>query len=127
MRALAREARVRLPAFDTVTPMQRQVFTEGRAFGSAAERLMPYIRSTARALAEGNKDLAWDLEQEAVIRLWELDPSRFDRAGEPYLRRAMRVQMMLALRREARLSGVEFVALVAGRLEARRGVLAPEP
>ncbi len=119
MKAHAGEARVRLPAFGTQTPLQRQVFTEGRAFGAAAERMMRYIRGTARSLAEGDEDLARDLEQEAVIRLWELDPSRFDAAGDPYLRRAMRMQMMMALRKEARVSGMRFEALMPGSVGAR--------
>jgi DNA-directed RNA polymerase specialized sigma24 family protein len=52
-----------------------------RALRAAARAFSPRLQVAARKIARGNLDLADDLEQEALIRLWELDPTRFDYAN----------------------------------------------
>jgi DNA-directed RNA polymerase specialized sigma24 family protein len=49
-----------------------------RALRAAAIAFAPRLQAAAYRIADGDRDLAVDLEQEALIRLWELDPTRFD-------------------------------------------------
>lgn len=65
----------------------------------AIERLGPRLRRAARAIAEGDAQLAADFYQIAVTHLWELDPSRFDEDDAAYLWRAL-VNRMLNARRD---------------------------
>ena len=71
-----------------------------RGFAEAVHRLRPFVRSRANRLAGGNRDLARDLEQEAWIKLWELDPLRFDDEDEPYVRKVLANHMCDRMRRE---------------------------
>lgn len=64
------------------------------------ERIKPMIEKVARALAGADDQFREDLVQEGLVAIWDLDPSRFDAAGEHYLRRAVAVRMRLAARRE---------------------------
>jgi len=65
----------------------------------AVERLRPRLRRAARAIAEGDSDLAKDFYQIAIAHLWELDPARFDDDDAAYLWRAL-VNRMLNARRD---------------------------
>ena len=65
----------------------------------AIERLGPRLRRAARAVANGDADLAADFYQLAITHLWELDPSRFDDDDAAYLWRAL-VNRMLNARRD---------------------------
>lgn len=79
-----------------------------RAFADAVERLRPYVVHRARRLADDDKDLAADLEQEAWIKLWELDPLRYDpedHRDQSYLRAALSNRMRDIARKELRLRG----------------------
>jgi hypothetical protein len=49
-----------------------------RGFADAVRRLSRFVRRRATAWSGGDRDLAADLAQEAWIKLWELDPLRFD-------------------------------------------------
>ena len=62
--------------------------------------LRPFIRTSARRLAGHDRALAKDLEQEAAIRLWQLDPTRFDASDAGYVRSALYKRMQDAARRE---------------------------
>ena len=55
----------------------------------AVAKFRRFIRYGAMVLAGGEVDVAEDLEQEAYIVLWELDPSRFDADDDGYLLRAV--------------------------------------
>ena len=66
-----------------------------------------YIRAVARRLAKGDRPLASDIEQEAAIRLWEMDPTRFDASDRHYIRAALFKRMLQAARSERRASGGE--------------------
>jgi len=79
---------------------QFTVFSGTRAYEQAVQRLQPMIEKVARALAGADDQLREDLVQEGQVAIWDLDPSRFDAAGEHYLRRAVAVRMRLAARRE---------------------------
>ena len=57
---------------------------------AAAEHFGPFIKMVARFKAKGDYQLALDFEQEALIRLWELDPTRFESTDEGYVKRALR-------------------------------------
>ena len=84
---------------------QYEVYTIGRAYGLAVERMTPLIEKVARSLAQGDDQLFEDYVQEARIGIWEMDPSRFDESDERYLRRAVVLYMRLAARRERRETG----------------------
>jgi DNA-directed RNA polymerase specialized sigma24 family protein len=75
------------------------------ALDAAICRYGPYLRRVARRLADGDAALARDMEQEALILLWELDPTRFDLA-EPrdgdYLQLALTHRMRRIRRTELR-------------------------
>ena len=79
---------------------QRQVFAEGRAFGIAAARRMGFLRRVARIISRGDRQLAEDLLQEALIAMWELDPSRFDAEDEHAFLRMLVDRMKQVRRRE---------------------------
>ena len=64
-----------------------------------------YIRATARLLAPGDDALAADLEQEAAILLWKLDPTRFDASDRNYIRSALFKRMQQVARKERTASG----------------------
>lgn len=97
--------RTRTRPFEAITtPAQRGVITAGRAFGQVVERTLPAVRWIARELSEGLEHFEDDLVQEAYIRLWELDPSRYGPEDEPYLIEAMRTRMRSAADRERELS-----------------------
>lgn len=49
-----------------------------RGFADAVRRLGQFVRARARKLSKGDSEYAKDLEQAAWIKLWELDPLRFD-------------------------------------------------
>lgn len=64
----------------------------------AIERLGPQLRRAARAIANGNADVAKDFYQLAITHLWELDPSRFDDDDAAYVWRALVNRMLNACR-----------------------------
>lgn len=88
------------PSEAITTPAQHDVVTAGRAFGRVAERTLPIVRQMAGELSEGIEAFEDDLVQEAYIRLWELDPSRYGPEDERYLLEAMRTRMRAAAERE---------------------------
>lgn len=75
------------------------------AIGRAWRRLEPVVRRAAERFTPDDPDLADDLVQEALIRLWEIDPTRF-RLEEPqelyYLRRILIHRMFRVWGREVR-------------------------
>ena len=73
------------------------------SFNAAMQRLQVYVRVLARVLSCGDRMLADDLEQEAWIKLWELDPLRMDEDDQPYVRKALLNAMRKAMRKEMRL------------------------
>ena len=72
------------------------------AVAEALDRFRRFIRATARRMAEGDADFAADLEQEAAIKLWKLDPTRFEEGDDRYLRTALFTRMTQAARNERR-------------------------
>lgn len=85
--------------------VQFEVYSVGRAYGLAVERMTPMINKVARSLAQGDTQLFDDYVQEARIAIWDLDPARFDETDEKYFRRAVVTYMRMAARRERRQSG----------------------
>ena len=90
----------------TASYHQRQVFAEGRAFGMAAARRIGFLRRVARMISRGDRQFADDLVQEALIAMWELDPSRFDASDERVFMR-MLVDRMKQARRKERVAAAE--------------------
>lgn len=82
--------------------LQTATFGETRAFTRAHERLARWMREFANVVAEGDSDLSADLEQEARVLLWELDPSRLDASDDAWLRRKLRARMRRVAEREGR-------------------------
>lgn len=67
-----------------------------RGFADAVRRLRPFVHARARRLSKGNSEYAKDLEQAAWIKLWELDPFRFDprnREDDRFLRAVLAHRM----------------------------------
>lgn len=79
---------------------QRRVYAEGLAFSAAAERLLPLLRRAARVLSRNDEQLALDMEQEALIDLWEYDISRYDEADEGVLKKILFDRMKFVRLRE---------------------------
>jgi len=88
------------PLYRTTCVDSRMAFRAFLATHGAA------IHEYAVALADFNKRLARELEQEALIELWTLDPSRYASADWPYLveaaRRTMRKVRSRFIRARAR-------------------------
>lgn len=80
---------------------------------AAAKYFGPFIKRGATFLARGDYQLAQDLEQEALILLWELDPTRFESTDEGYVKNALWKDMLRARRDERNkaheLIGVDFL------------------
>lgn len=67
-----------------------------RTFENAVRELEPFVRRRANRLAHGDEDFAEELMQEAWIKLWELDPLRFDpdnRVDHRYVRSSIADRM----------------------------------
>lgn len=73
------------------------------SFGAAMQRLRVYVQVLARILSCGDRALAEDLEQEAWIKLWELDPLRLDEDDQPYVRTALIRRIRDVMRNERHL------------------------
>ncbi|HVT38697.1 MAG TPA: hypothetical protein VHE78_06625 [Gemmatimonadaceae bacterium] len=84
------------------SPRQRVSFGWQRAFGWARGTWTPMLEGVALSLSEGDEALAADLLQEADIRLWELDPSRFDTRDHEWVQLQLRARMRRAAGRERR-------------------------
>ena len=56
----------------------------------AAREFGPWIKRVAYLNAAGDVELAQDLEQEALIKLWDLDPTRFDSDDRGWLETVLR-------------------------------------
>lgn len=90
----------------SITPMRAvRIETTDDIVRAAAAQFEGCIKAEAKQLAAGSRELRKDLEQEALILLWELDPTRFDASDRGYLRTAIRQRMRDVLREEKRLSG----------------------
>jgi DNA-directed RNA polymerase specialized sigma24 family protein len=98
------ERRRKRPFEPVTTRAQRDYIPAGRAFGQVVQRTLPVVRMFARELSGGLEHFEDDLVQEAYIRLWELDPSRYGPEDERYLVNAMRTRMRAAVARERELS-----------------------
>lgn len=70
------------------------------AVPEAIAKFGEFIHFTARRISRRNSTLAEDLVQEAAIRLWQLDPARFDADDAPYLEREIERHMSRAAQRE---------------------------
>ncbi len=70
------------------------------AVEEAIKRMRPFIRATAQHLSEGDIELAQDMEQEAGIALWRVDPTRFDATDDEYLHGVLFKTMQKTRRRE---------------------------
>lgn len=79
--------------------------TTDEIIGASAAYFAGFIRKVAFMIAGGDRQLAQDLEQEALILLWELDPTRFDPSDEGYVKSALRRRMLRAFRDERRRAG----------------------
>jgi DNA-directed RNA polymerase specialized sigma24 family protein len=92
------------PRRPVVADQQRRVYAEGLAFALGAERRLPLLKRAARILSRGDKHLASDMVQEALIDLWERDVTRFDEADEKVLRRVLydRMRFVRMMEREDR-------------------------
>jgi DNA-directed RNA polymerase specialized sigma24 family protein len=81
--------------------MHPEVIDSDRALEDVIRRLERTLRKAARRLSKGDRALADDLYQEALIYLWQLDPSRFAAGEIGYLRKAAVGRMMRQARRDA--------------------------
>jgi DNA-directed RNA polymerase specialized sigma24 family protein len=79
---------------------QRDVYTEGWAFGQVALRWLPVLKRAARWLSRGDDLLASEMVQEALIDLWERDVTRFDASEEKVLKKILRDRMKFVRDRE---------------------------
>lgn len=86
-------------------PVTRYEQTANDIVSAAAQYFAGFIRKVAFAIARGDRELGGDLEQEALILLWELDPTRFDESDEGYVKAALRRRMQRAYRDERRKEG----------------------
>ena len=84
---------------------QRTVYGWARAYGFVAEAWMPWLLEAARDVSPGSKTVREDLVQEALVRLWELDPSRFDERDHELVKEELIVRMKQAMRTERRRHG----------------------
>ena len=66
--------------------------------------LGPFIQGSARTICR-ERSMAEDLAQEAAIKLWQIDPTRFDASEAEYLRAVLYKEMELAFRAERRQRG----------------------
>lgn len=72
-----------------------------RGLEIAMRRHRRFIARVAGRRSSGDPDFAADLEQEAYIYMWELDPTRFDPAESvdmTYLQRALAEQIRRKMR-----------------------------
>src|SRR5579872_4483075 len=79
-----------------------------RGFTDTVRRLRQFVTRRARRLADGDHDLMNELAQEAWIKLWELDPLRYDlddRNDRRFLRVVLSNRMRDVARKELRLRG----------------------
>jgi DNA-directed RNA polymerase specialized sigma24 family protein len=60
------------------------------------------IRRAAHRLEDADPDVADDLVQEALIRLWELGPARYEPRDDDYVQSRMIWHMRFARRKESR-------------------------
>jgi DNA-directed RNA polymerase specialized sigma24 family protein len=80
------------------TAAQTTVYTAEHTLRHALDRLVGQMRRVALYFTEGDEDRADDLLQVAWMRLWELDPSRFDEREQAYVREVLVAKMINALR-----------------------------
>lgn len=73
-----------------------------------------HIHFSARRLARRDSMLQEDLIQEAAIRLWEMDPSRFDADDAEYVERELQRRMSHAAQRDWRERGRSRRVFVRG-------------
>lgn len=83
------------------TGAQLTVYGESRAFGRAHERWLERLKWEADQIAGeyDDVDVAPDLLQEGLARLWELDSSRFDALDDEWVREELRSAMRTAYHR----------------------------
>ena len=84
---------------------QRSVYTWQRAFGEISDQWKPLLKRIARLIAKHDDSVAEELVQEALVRLWELDPSRFDERDYRYVKRELLARMRSAAKRNRRQHG----------------------
>ena len=75
------------------------------AVAEALARFRGFIRSLAGRMSAGDVALAADLEQEAAITIWKLDPTRFDESDDRYVKTAVFRRMLKVARNEKRARG----------------------
>ncbi len=83
---------------------QRQVYGWARAFAELATAWRPWLEARAQGLTS-NRDLQEDLVQEALIALWELDPSRFSAADHGPVRARLTMRMAAVRKSDHRARG----------------------
>lgn len=81
-------------------------FNAADAVPMMLDELRPYIRRLAVLFGyELDGEFAQDLEQEAAIQLWQMDPTRFDAGDMPYIRGVLYKHMHTIARDECHLTG----------------------
>jgi DNA-directed RNA polymerase specialized sigma24 family protein len=79
-----------------------------RAFANAVRELEPFVHDQAKRWAPDDPDLEADLAQEAWIKLWELDPLRYDPANaqdQAYVRSMLASHIRDVARKQLNLRG----------------------
>lgn len=109
-RAVRRE-----PRRPAVVQRQTRACTEERAMAVAVRDRLPLLRRAARVLSRGDWQLAEDMVQEAIIELWDRDPSRYAAEDERLLRKILFDEMKIVRLRDRRDRGGDM--RVEGNLE----------
>jgi DNA-directed RNA polymerase specialized sigma24 family protein len=97
------DAMVRLPM---ISREQSEIFSEDRAVAPAVDQFEGLLRGVAARMEDVDPDDADDLVQEALIRLWEMGPSRYDARDEPYVRNRLMWRMRDVWRKQVRRAGL---------------------
>jgi DNA-directed RNA polymerase specialized sigma24 family protein len=97
------DAMTRLPR---ISREQSEIFSEDRAVAPAVDQFEGLLRRVAGRMEDVDPDDADDLVQEALIRLWQMGPSRYEARDEPYVRNRLMWRMRDAWRKESRRAGL---------------------
>ena len=108
-----------LPPALKASDAQQSVMSWARAYGHFAGAWLPSLREMAEDVMPMSAAVREDLVQEAMIRLWELDPSRFDESDHErvmnQLKKCMRTTARTERRRYGHMRRVEWADAAAER------------